>query len=160
MPPAEQLTQVSERVHALTPDAPHALNLWRELLGAPLRSTALLLDLPAVVRQMRLFKLVMKSLRQAVTERPYLIVLEDIHLADQASLDLLDALVQQSRELPLLLLVTYRTGANLNFHTLSQPGSRQITLNDFTPQQARRLIRERLGTDQLPLLLEQRPGAA
>src|SRR5690606_7330026 len=44
------------------------------------------------------------------------------------------------------------------FHTLSQPGSRQITLNDFTPQQARRLIRERLGTDQLPLLLEQRLG--
>ena len=158
MPPAEQLTQVTDRVHTLTPDAPHALNLWRELLGAPLRSTALLLDLPAVVRQMRLFKLVMKSLRQAVTERPYLIVLEDIHLADQASLDLLDALVQQSRELPLLLLVTYRTGANLNFHTLSQPGSRQITLNDFTPQQARRLIRERLGTDQLPLLLEQRLG--
>ncbi len=54
--------------------------------------------------------------------------------------------------------MTYRTGANLNFHTLSQPGSRQIALNDFTPQQARRLIRERLGTDQLPLLLEQRLG--
>ncbi|MCB8979674.1 MAG: AAA family ATPase [Ardenticatenaceae bacterium] len=158
MTPADQLAQVNDRVEALTPDAPYALNLWRELLGAPLRSTALLLDLPAVVRQMRLFKLVMKSLRQAVTERPYLIVLEDVHLADQASLDMLDALVEQSRELPLLLLVTYRTGSSLNFPTLSHPGSYQIALTDFTPQQARRLIRERLGTDQLPLLLEQRLG--
>ncbi len=100
MTPAEQLLQVTNRVYQLTPDAPHALNLWRELLGVPLRSTALLLELPAVVRQMRLFKLVMKSLREAVKERPYLIVLEDIHLADQASLDLLDALVQQSRDCP------------------------------------------------------------
>ncbi len=158
MTPAEQLNQVAERVQALTPEAPNALNLWRELLGVPLRTTGLLLDLPIVVRQMRLFKLVVKSVRQAVAERPYLIVLEDIHLADQASLDLLEVLVEQSRDLPLLLLVTYRSGATFNYHTLSYMGSSQIVLNDFSPQQARRLIRERLGTDQLPMIVEQRLG--
>ena len=155
---AEQQNHVADRIEMLTPDAAHALTLWRELLGPPMRTTGLLLDLPAVVRQMRLIKLVIKSVQQAVTERPYLIVLEDIHLADQASLDLLEALAQQSHDLPLLLLATYRSEAHFNGHTLSRVAATQIMLGDFTPHQARRLIRDRLGTDQLPLVLEQRLG--
>lgn len=158
MSPADQVHQVNDRIAQLTPDLPNGLGLWRELLGAPLRSTALLVDLPAVVRQMRLFKLVQKSVGAAVMERPYLIVLEDIHLADSASLDLLDALEQHSHDLPLLLLVTYRSGNEILFNTLTRTASTQIALNDFTPQQARRLIHERLATDQLPLVVEQRLG--
>ena len=154
----EQKGQVAKLVKRLTPAVPDGVNLWRELLGRPLRATGLLVDLPVVVRQMRLFKMVRKSVSAAVAERPLLIVLEDIHLADQLSLDLLDALARHSRELPLLLLVTYRSGADFSFHTLNQSVSSQIALNDFTPQQARRLIQERLGTDQLPLIVEQRLG--
>ena len=154
----EQQQQVFTRIAQLTPNVPNALNLWRELLGAPLRSTALLLNLPAVVRQMRLFKLVQKSVAAAVAERPYLIVLEDVHLADPASLDMLDALVHHSHNLPLLILVTLRSGMNFNGSHLSHLKGSQIALTDFTPQQARRLVREKLGTDQLPLVLEQRLG--
>lgn len=155
---AEHLVKVTERVQELTPNAAKGVDLWRELLGTPLRRTALLLDLPPVVRQMRLFKLVKKSIAAAVAKRPLLIVLEDIHLADPASLDLMDALVQQSESLPFLLLVTYRSGVDFNFNTLTLPMSSQIRLADFTPQQARYLIRQRLGTDQLPMLVEQRLG--
>ena len=154
----DQVDQVNDRIAELTPDVANGLSLWRELLGAPLRSTALLVDLPAVVRQMRLFKLVQKSVTAAVAERPYLIVLEDIHLADPASLDLLDALAQHSQNLPLLLLVTYRSGNDFNFNSFARAASSQIVLNDFTPQQARHLILERLGTDELPLVVEQRLG--
>ncbi|MCB8928759.1 MAG: AAA family ATPase [Ardenticatenaceae bacterium] len=158
MTSSEQEHQVYDRVMQLTPDIPNAMSLWRELLGTPLRSTALLVNIPAVVRQMRLFKLVVNSVRHVVQERPYLIVLEDIHLADQASLDLLDALARQAQDLPLLLLVTYRSGMDFNFHAVNRTAGREIKLSDFTPQQARRLVRERLGTDQLPALLEQRLG--
>ena len=107
---------------------------------------------------MRLFKLVQKSVAAAVAERPYLIVLEDVHLADPASLDMLDALVHHSHNLPLLILVTLRSGMNFNGSHLSHLKGSQIALTDFTPQQARRLVREKLGTDQLPLVLEQRLG--
>ena len=154
----EHLDRVAAGVQQMTPHIPNGVNLWRELLGAPLRATAFLVDAPAMVRQMRLFKLVQQSIRVAVAERPLLIVLEDIHLADQASLDLLDALAQQAESLPLLLLVTYRSGTTFSFHTLSHPGSYQIELKDFTPQQARQLIQARLGTDQLPKSVEQRMG--
>jgi class 3 adenylate cyclase/tetratricopeptide (TPR) repeat protein len=158
MSAADHLAKVTERVQELTPDVAKGVDLWRELLGTPLRTTALLLDLPAVVRQMRLFKLVKKSITAAVAERPLLIILEDVHLADQASLDLIDILAQQSETLPLLLLITYRSGVDFNLHTLTRPMSSQIGLTDFTPQQARRLIHDRLGTDQLPMLVEQRLG--
>ncbi|MCP4422727.1 MAG: AAA family ATPase, partial [Chloroflexi bacterium] len=158
MSAVDQLLQVTERVQQMTPEVANGIDLWRELLGTPLRMTAMLLDLPPIVRQMRLFKLVKKSVTAAVAQRPLLIVLEDVHLADQASLDLIDTLTQHGQEHPLLLVVTYRSGTNFNFHTLTQPVSSQIALTDFTPQQARRLIRQRLGTDQLPMLVEQRLG--
>ncbi|WP_420631589.1 adenylate/guanylate cyclase domain-containing protein [Candidatus Leptofilum sp.] len=156
--PAEQEVHVARRIEQLTPTASNGLALWRELLGTPLRATGLLLDLPAVVRQMRLFKLVVNSVRLAVQERPYLIVLEDIHFADQASLAMLTALIDHSHDLPLLLLVTYRSDTEFSFRPLNQGILTQIELNDFTPQQARNLVQARLGTTQLPPLLEQRLG--
>lgn len=158
MPVSVQIERVSQRVNQLTPEVKNGIALWRELLGAPLRVTAMLVDLPILVRQMRLFKLVKRSLTAAVAERPLLIVIEDIHLADQASLDLLDALVQHSVDLPLLFLVTYRSGADFNFQVAAQLGSSQIALGDFTPRQARQLIQQRLGSSQLPLAVEQRLG--
>ena len=57
-----------------------------------------------------------------------------------------------------VFLVTFRSGNEFNINNISQAATTQITLNDFTPQQARHLIRERLGTDELPLVVEQRLG--
>ncbi len=49
--------------------------------------------------------------RDLVGVRPAVLLLDDLHWADPASVDLLRALARAARALPLLILVTYRTDA-------------------------------------------------
>ena len=58
--------------------------------------------------QAQLFAEVRAFLAAVATERPTLLVLEDLHWADPSSLELLRYLAVHVQTLPLLLLVTYR----------------------------------------------------
>lgn len=75
---------------------------------------------------------------------PVVIQLEDIHLADDASLDLLNELMQHKSEMPLLLVMTARPallerrpnwGSGQEWHT-------QIELHELSKRDARNLARE------------------
>ncbi len=54
--------------------------------------------------------------------QPVLLILEDVHWADRASLDLLRFLARQTRQLPILLIVTYRDDETSGDHPLDQIG--------------------------------------
>jgi len=58
----------------------------------------------------RLFDAVVRFLDHASRERPILVVLDDLHWADQASLLLLEFLAQELGQLPVLIVGTYRDG--------------------------------------------------
>jgi DNA-binding CsgD family transcriptional regulator/tetratricopeptide (TPR) repeat protein len=58
--------------------------------------------------QSALFQATRSRLEDMARERPILLVLEDAHWADQESLDLLRFIGQRVREMPLLIIVTYR----------------------------------------------------
>jgi DNA-binding NarL/FixJ family response regulator len=57
----------------------------------------------------QLAQVVCASLERAATERPLVLLLDDLHWADQDSLDLLDYITRRLSNLPLLILVTYRS---------------------------------------------------
>lgn len=57
----------------------------------------------------QLLEHVLGLITRLATERPLLIVVEDLHWADQSTLDLLAFLVQTLRELGVLLVLTYRS---------------------------------------------------
>lgn len=57
---------------------------------------------------------------QISSERPLLVVLEDMHWADQASLDLLRFMSRQLDRIPMLLVVTYRSDELSRRHALYQ----------------------------------------
>lgn len=89
---------------------------WREILAdapgvcgitlpAPFRAAPPTDDPP---NQMALFALVRDFLTALAARQPLLLVLEDLHWADPASLDLLRFLCRSQRAMPLLLLGLYR----------------------------------------------------
>lgn len=63
----------------------------------------------AVGTKRRQFAEVASRLRRASNERPCVVVIEDLHWADQATLELLQYLAPHIVEMPLVLAVTYRT---------------------------------------------------
>jgi DNA-binding CsgD family transcriptional regulator len=74
----------------------------------PLPATFANRELDAITSQSALFADVAACLRSLATTHPTVIVLEDVHWADPASLELLRYVSTRIDHLPLLLVVTYR----------------------------------------------------
>jgi DNA-binding CsgD family transcriptional regulator/tetratricopeptide (TPR) repeat protein len=100
---------------------------WRELFarlpsdeGLPPLPTALAVDSDAdPAGEADLFRRVHDILGAITAIRPLVVVMEDLHWADPASLDLLRYLVRQLDRLPHLLIVTYRSDEITRRHPLA-----------------------------------------
>lgn len=158
MDASAQAAAVVARAQALCPDCGSDVSLWGEALGLPLPQPAQLEQLSPEARQARLFSLIRRCLAAAATTQPLLIVLEDIHWADQSSLDLIDELAPHLEELPLSLILTYRASPNFTCRTFNRPVCTMIDLADLPPQRARQIVKEVVGVRQLPPLVEERLG--
>lgn len=152
-----QAETVINRTRALLPDVnDDDVGLWGELLGLPIPQTAVLTAMTAESRQMRFFALARRCLQVAATTQPLLIVLEDIHWADQVSLKLIDELATHLTASPLLITLLFRPVDNLELDALADATTIKIT--DLTPENARLLMQQLTGAETLPPLVEQHLG--
>jgi tetratricopeptide (TPR) repeat protein len=100
------------------------------------------------------------ALRQAfhalALARPLILVLEDAHWADDASLETLQALSETSLALPLLMLVTHRLDdlplplVQLKRTLRQQRALVELPLQTFTPDEARLFLKTLLREETLP----------
>ncbi len=102
---------------------------WRDRSsdGSPGPITHILCLLVSQVAQIKrlrspaeLFERVWDFLASTSRRQPLLLVLEDLHWSDPASLNLVRFIGQQIEEFPILLIVTYRTDELHRHHLLSQ----------------------------------------
>jgi DNA-binding winged helix-turn-helix (wHTH) protein/tetratricopeptide (TPR) repeat protein len=66
------------------------------------------LDLPPAQARRHLFNCVFDFIARIVSQQPALMIVEDLHWADDSTLSLLDHLTQRSSDLPMLVIGTYR----------------------------------------------------
>src|SRR5262249_29193341 len=123
-------------------------------------------DLPAVNR----FYGALRRIRQAATERPLLLALDDLHWADPDSLTYLHLLCRRAPTLPLAVVATARPWPDSALRVAEQLAANGLAsiqwLAPLTDQAARDLLHDRLGRidhaaermvaacDGNPLLLE------
>ncbi len=115
----------------------------------------------SAVNRLQLFR----SVRDALTTGPMLLVLEDLHWADEASLDAIRYLGRRLDGLPLLLLATYRHDEVTERHPLalvqgdlaSAPGVSRLLLEPLTPAAVAELVRA-AGAEIDPAALHARTG--
>ena len=94
-------------------------------------------------------------------QKPLLLVLDDLHWADNLSLDLVSLLIDDLPNAPLMLVCIYRP---VKEHRIWQIGTkasekfpdryRSITLHSLSMQQSERLIESLLGAEDLPETLK------
>jgi adenylate cyclase len=135
-------------------------------LGADEETVALLAaflgfgDAPAVThmadeqQKRQVFAGVWQFLVAALGEDPGLIVLDDIHWADQSSLDLLAFLLERLAGVPLLLVLAYRPGFQQVERAALRASHTGIRLEPMSPEESVELARGYLGVDLLPDDLE------
>lgn len=118
----------------------------------PLNNRPVQIRDPAHARS-RLFDSVVSILARAAAQRPLLLVIEDLHWADPASLLLLELVTREIGKLPVLLLGTYRATAVSGSTTLREslfrlrglPEHRLVTLPALGRDDVARLIEGKLG---------------
>ncbi|MGI8855586.1 MAG: AAA family ATPase, partial [Thermomicrobiales bacterium] len=107
----------------------------------------------AVASQMALFVQVQDFLRALTMHYPVVLLLDDLHWADPASLDLLRFLARSVSALPLLILVTYRSDELTRRHPLYQllpslvrdAAAERVDLHRLDDEAVRALIDARYG---------------
>ena len=103
---------------------------------------------PAEATRQEVFARLLAALREPPDGRPYLLVVEDAHWADEATLDLVRYLARRVHGCRALVLVTYRPEDSsaarglriLLGDTASANGTRRVDLPPLTPDAVRRLV--------------------
>ena len=92
----------------------------------------------------RSHRAVRRLLELLADERPLVVVLDDLHWSDEASIELLAGLLQRAPEAPVLLAIAFRAGrAPLRLSTaLAIPSVRRIRLAQLDDAQATELLGE------------------
>jgi class 3 adenylate cyclase/tetratricopeptide (TPR) repeat protein len=104
----EQLTIVERRVAELAPGMARFTPLLGDLLGVTFDDTPLTAALTPEQRHDRAQELIEALLVADASERPLMLIIDDLHWADASSLDLLARLVRRAPQVPLLLVLGYR----------------------------------------------------
>ncbi len=124
-----------------------------EFLLALSQTTNPLMKLEPKERQRVLFDAISSLVGLVAAEGPFILVLEDLHWADAASLELIDHLLASGRrDLPLLLLVLARPSLD---HRFPAPEDfTKVTLFELDEEQSGELLRRLCHLDELPPVLE------
>lgn len=89
---------------------PEHVRLIADLLSVDADATLGPLDLPPQVKLEKTLEAVTEQLATLARERPVLLLFEDAHWVDPTTLSLTDRVIEHIRDLPVLIVVTARTG--------------------------------------------------
>lgn len=145
---------IAERVRQLAPELERFTPLLGDAIGFAMPETNLSAALSPQQRHDRLQELIVALFLGAAARDPLLVVIEDIHWADQPSLELLGRLVASSQ--PLLLALTYRPDPPIPAPWDERPTTVSVRLAELSPADSAALLTALLGADPpepiLPLL--------
>lgn len=122
------------------------LELLPEPFGEQVHGTIAAVD--SEQHQRRLFQALIDAVRELTTEHPLLLVVEDVHWADETSLELLRFLARAASQERLMLVLTYRSD-EVNAH----PGLRALLTAFDRERLAVELRPRRLSRDELDSML-------
>jgi len=115
-----------------------------------------LAELEPQAAQQRLNSSIAQVLRVLAESRPIVVVIEDAHWADDATLTLLDLAAQVSRQTSLLVCATYDLGEVKPDHslvTLTGEGIQRFPLQGLPLESTTDMVRSMLDLEKLPALL-------
>jgi class 3 adenylate cyclase len=131
--PGTRLAKLEALLGRVPDQSDDAVPLLVALLGIPTSDRYPALDLSPQRQKQRTLEVLIEQLAGLARARPVLELYEDIHWVDPSTLELLDLLVERVRDLPVLVVLTYRpeftpvwTGhAHVTSLTLNRLGRRQ-----------------------------------
>jgi predicted ATPase/class 3 adenylate cyclase len=142
------IARLSNRLNEMNPNWLLRLPLLGDLLGLPIPDNATTAGFDPRLRQEALFSLIVDLMQTWSRSQPILLLLEDIHWMDEASLDLTLALGRVIAQMPVLLGLVQRPPLDEDHPLLPElfdlPVHWHIKLSELSPEGLEALVTERL----------------
>lgn len=145
----EKLTKLSQSADALVKDNAQALSLFANLLGVEQGEDSAISTLSAAERRAATIKLLIDYILSKAEQGPVVFFVEDAHWIDPSTQQVIESVIAQSAEQPLLTLITSRLTSRLNLN--EELTYQNILLSDLGSEHIEQLVRE---TDQANVLSE------
>ena len=123
-------------------------SLLDPLLGLSLPQSLVVESLDAQTRRQKLFDLIGRILAEAAGDAGHVVVLEDLHWADESSLALVEYVARGRTAAPLLLLLTSRPAGMTA--GLEAAGAVRVELAELSEAESLAMVREALGVEDFP----------
>lgn len=130
-------------------DVEEQIALLASLLSVPAPSEHAALELGRRRRKEATLELMLRRVRARAAASPVLCIFEDVHWLDPSTRDLLERLVEEVPELPVLLLLTFRPEFEPPWTDRAQ--TTHLTIGRMNPSECREMISELAGGRSLPV---------
>ncbi|HUL67014.1 MAG TPA: AAA family ATPase [Burkholderiaceae bacterium] len=125
-----------------------AVALLADLLAVPLEARHVVLDHPAEQRRKLTLDVLVALARLRLQSFPACLIVEDTHWIDPSTGEFLSRLAADARALPLLLVVTARSDAEVKWHP--RCAVHETELRNLSPESSRMLVLSACGDVRLP----------
>ena len=146
--PAERLDRLEVLLRPSSDALEEQVALLASLLSIPADGRYPASHLGAPEQKERTFRALVRQLEGLATARPVLLVFEDLHWADPSTLELLDRVVERVEFLPVLVLLTARSGLGAAWS--DQAHVTTLALNRIGKRESRALLKALVGEDSVP----------
>jgi class 3 adenylate cyclase/tetratricopeptide (TPR) repeat protein len=146
--PAERLDRLEMLLRPSSDALEEQVALLASLLAIPTDGRHPASQLGAQELKERTFRALDRQLEGLATVRPVLLMFEDLHWADPSTLELLDRLVGQVESLPVLVLLTARSGLGAAWS--DQAHVTMLALNRIGKRETRALLKALVGENSVP----------
>jgi class 3 adenylate cyclase/tetratricopeptide (TPR) repeat protein len=119
------------------------------LLGLEIPDNDLTRELDAKLRRQRIFDLTVKLLLARAQEKPLILMIEDAHWADPASMELISYVSRNIAGHPVLFMIAHRPDKGLPDWTTFAHAI-NLVLEDLSPQACLEIVRSMIGEVPLP----------
>ncbi|HBZ86403.1 MAG TPA: hypothetical protein DEO67_04610 [Candidatus Edwardsbacteria bacterium] len=155
---ADPMEAKTSRIHKMLEIIDPALKEWSpiigEVVGVPMPESELTKSLDAKLRQQRLFDLVLDIFSWGAAQEPLLLIIEDLHWADGASLGLLNYVARNIGDKPIVLCLVYRP-IEVKHEFAGKEYHSQMTLKELSREESLELVKTLLDIQGMPPELEQ-----
>ncbi|WP_342374561.1 AAA family ATPase [Myxococcus stipitatus] len=148
-----QGTRLRQGLEGLEGVGPEWVPVMANLLGLAMPEDVSTAAMDARHKNQKVFHIIFQLLEKHTQKTPLLLFFEDLHWADNISIDLIEYVATRFTSLKLTLLVTMRPGDSLR-NVESLPSLRRLELSSLEDEDARALLRVHLRMDPPDIMLE------
>ena len=120
-----------------------------EVLGVPFPETSLTRYLDAKLRKQRVFDIIFDFVKYVAQEKPVCLIMEDLHWADTASMELVNYIGRNIEDLPILFTLVYRPLKKQEEFS-EKSWTRKIILKELSGEASLELVGNLLSIKEIP----------